>query len=333
MVCVWMAANAAHAQPSCPHVLTYEGNPAWVDRIDTQLRAGMLADVAASECADTVVSLEAEGPRIRFRVRRGEHVEEHVSDDPEAVAVWIESWLMPVATLQVNEPQVEPSQLATDSSTAQPASTTTGTTAASEVALDAASEDERPPAHVEPTRPASDWRIPIRLDAVFTFDADRTAPIWWGGEASLGLEVRPKLWFALAAAGQYAPKVNAETRRALRVSLRSGWMSRSESTEVRLGLGFGFSYAHAERETTVSGMEVEVVDADPLPLVEAYWDVRYAFSDHIGLVVGVLLRGNIPDGLNDRQPDDGDMPGEQLDPYPDARGSISLRVGLSWGTR
>lgn len=330
MVCALMAASSAHAQPSCPQVLTYEGDPAWVDRIDTHLREGMLADVSAEECTDTLIVLEREGRRIRFRVRRGDHVAEHVTDDPEAVAIWIESWLMPVATVEV-EASPEPTHFASDSSAAATAETTMPT-ATTVVALEAATEDERPPAHVEVARVEPEWRIPVRLDALLTFDADRTAPIWWGGEASLGLEVRPKLWFALAVAGQVAPKVNAETRRALRVSLRSGWTSRSDNTEVRLGLGFGFSYAHAERETTVRGEEVEIVDDAALPLVEAYWDIRYALSAHIGLVVGLVLRGNIPDGLNDRQPDDGDVPGEQLAPYPDARGSISLRVGLSWGS-
>ena len=343
MVCAFVAAPAfcvqsASAQPACPHVLTYEGDPAWVDAIDAQLRDGLLRSVSAAECAGVVIALEPEGRRIRFRVQRGDHVEAHVTDDPQSAATWIESWLMPVATVAMveQEPEEErpadPRLVAVADTTAGAATATTTGTAVSTVALEAAAEDERPPELVEPSV-AIERRIPVRLDALLSFDADRTAPIWWGGEASVGIELRPKLWFAFAAGAHVAPNVNGETRRAVRLSLRSGWMSRSDATEVRIGLGFGVGYAHAERETVVGGEEVEVADDAALPMVEGYWDVRYALSDHIGLVVGVLLRGNIPDGLNDRKPDSDDEPGEQLEPYPDARASISLRVGLSWGTR
>lgn len=334
--CMLAPLSSALAQPACPDVLTYEGSPEWVDAIDAQLQSGLLRNVPAAECANTTIRLEAVGDRVRFVVQRDAATDEHVTDDISTVGAWIESWLLPVSTFQVEPEQVETEQVETEQVENPTLISTANTSEGAESELDTEAaltivdEDERPPAH-EDAFVANPWRMGVRLDVLATFDADRTAPLWWGGEASLGLEVRPKLWFALAAAAHASPKVNGETRRAFRAVLRSGWMSRSDTTEVRLGLGFGVSYAHAERETLVSGEEVESSDDATLPLVELFWDIRYALTDSIGLVVGVLVRGNIPDGLNDRESDGDDGPGEQLEPFPDARGSLSLRVGLSWG--
>lgn len=329
--CMLAPLPSALAQPACPDVLTYEGPPEWVDAVDSQLQSGLLRNVPATDCAGTTVRLEASGQRVHFVVQRDAGTDEHVTDDIATVGAWIESWLLPVSTFQV-EPEPETPEDTEDPTLVSTASTSESAEAEleTEQALAIVDEEERPPAHQEAFI-ADPWRMGVRLDALATFDADRTAPLWWGGEVSLGLEVRPKLWFALAAAAHASPKVNGETRRAVRAVLRSGWMSRSDTTEVRLGLGFGVSYAHAERETRVGGEEVESSDDATLPLVELFWDIRYALTDSIGLVVGVLVRGNIPDGLNDRESDDDDGPGEQLEPFPDARGSISLRVGLSWG--
>ena len=304
----WLTAGApaaAEPAPTCLDEIAIAGDPAGVEALRRGLAGGLLAGSRTPGCDGATVGIERADDRWHVRLARSGRIVEHDSSDPEAIASWVESWLVP-------NPAPPP--------------------AAPAPARDRETPPRRPPLALPPERPTPDPArpgVPLYLALRGSVDLDDVAPVWPGGELAAQVLLGPHAWLGLGATAAITPEEDDVVRKAYRMSARAGWSNPLGWGVLRLGAGLGIVAASARRE--LDGDQV-ASDAEEGPFLELLTNVDFALTEHLSISVAALGRAHLPDFDDFTETGDaGDEPGDvEGEPEPLPVFAATLQVGLGW---
>lgn len=83
----------------CVSALRIDAPAAVHDTMRARLRQGRLSQVPADHCRNAVIHLESKGQRWELEFNQGDTSIQRDVKSPELAAVWVESWLLPAASI------------------------------------------------------------------------------------------------------------------------------------------------------------------------------------------------------------------------------------------
>jgi hypothetical protein len=322
-IVVSFGGNTARGQTrSCVEEIVFSGHSEAVSRTQRALQTSLLRDLPASSCHGVQLHVEHDERGWTFSMSQGPRSAEHRVATLDAMTSWVESWLAPTPAPPANEPTpptsgasqtpvfAERSTLQADAQETKPPSSAPPRNAS-----------ERKPASRRSRNPSS--ARPLQLAVRGLVDLDELGPVWPGAEVAVRVGLIPQLWLGVAAAGAWAIEHDDETRNALRLSTRVGWLRRTEWGAVQLGGGVGIVSAYARKRFETSFV---TRDDQAGPFVEALVGLDVDVARPWGLSFAAVGRMHFASDQNGRE----DTTLEQLEPIPLPMFSGSLLVGGTW---
>jgi len=275
--------------------MSVHGPEAAVARTLEVLASVDLSDVPVSVCRELRLDVAVEGIHFRYTLRQGDHVVERVVEEPEAIAVWLETWLVPSQSESKNQRQ--------QSHAAPRLGQTPG--------QDISQNSDSRPKHEEP-------EVPMQFTLRAIVDFDDRGPVWPGSELAFRLMLG-RLWLGAAGSAAWAFREH-ESRNTQRLSVRLGQALSYHWGSWFFGGGVGIASARAQRNTVEMGT---LRDEEARVFLEAMTGFDIALTQTFSLSLSAVMRGYIPDDFSAKDED-------KNEPVPNGDLSIGFQVGLAW---